>query len=183
MTFNPFHLNSATVSGHAIKRVKCEQCGGRFFYRADRTAAGDHLSLLITEAAMHEAERVAEQNLEELLGRAAELVACPGCRWFQLHMIRAKRLKLAKITMLVLLASPLASIILVFGLLGKSTPSNLILSTFWYTSAEIAAAIVVIATVLALQFRPNSGRFFPFSRKFVDTGKMSTKPEEAHSNG
>ena len=170
----PFTLNTARVSGYSLKHVRCEQCGARFFYRVDRRAEGDHVSVFITKAAME----VAERKLEAVLERASELVACPACRWVQRAMIRDKRVKLIKTSLLPLCASPIFAVMLTLYLLDRSVSATVFRATFWNWSAGIGASIVVISTALTIFFQPNRGRFFPFGKHQLDEGTLSMKSEE-----
>jgi hypothetical protein len=84
---------SRTVSGAALKAVRCERCCARFVYRLERIASGGATSLLLLDLADAEARATERANwaLQARLGRAVDPVPCPKCGWYQTHMISKAR--------------------------------------------------------------------------------------------
>jgi hypothetical protein len=148
-----------------------------------RQAQGDHVGFApplvdllsggaFSKGGQSKAEAVAQKKLERTLERAVDLVACPKCKKFQAHMIRAKRFKLFKIAGLLALLTPWPLLMLTIKLVPRSRPSSEF-KLFLGTAVGLAISVVVItATVLAFRFCPGKGRFFPFSKKDINKGEL-----------
>ena len=162
--------------GSILKTAHCEQCGTHYRYEVTRKTASDHVGPLAiaNKAAQARAQTIANQKLGRALEHAEELVACPECGWVQSRMIRAKRLKLIKIAVLVAFLTPWPTSALVamyFKDKRASTSKSELLTILGAVTALEVALIFVAAMALIALARPNKGVFFPFSKRFVDSGQ------------
>ncbi|CAG0983282.1 hypothetical protein PLCT2_02037 [Planctomycetaceae bacterium] len=183
-------MQTATVTGYSLKHVVCEHCTARFRYSVMRQAQGDHVGFappvvdLLTGGAFSKsgkakAEAVAQGKLATALERAVDLVACPKCGKFQAHMIRAKRFKLFKIATLIALLSPWPTLMLTIMILPKGRAHEFA-QLLQIELGVVAAIVALVALFLAFRFRPDVGRFFPFSSKHAGKGELDesdTKPQ------
>ena len=83
----------AAVSGTVIKDVRCEKCGCEYLYRMIRRGEGSGSSpyYLNNEGAQRRANAGAKRQLQKLLARGVDPVACPDCGWLQAQMVRELR--------------------------------------------------------------------------------------------
>jgi hypothetical protein len=181
-------MQTATVSGYSVKHVVCEHCGASFRYSVMRQAQGDHVGFApplvdllsggaFSKDGQSKAEAVAQKKLERTLERAVDLVACPKCRKFQAHMIRAKRFKLFKISTLIALLSPWPMLMLTIKFLPKGKTHEFA-RLLQIELGVVAATVALVALFLAFRFRPDAGRFFPFSSKHAGKGELDESDTE-----
>src|SRR5262245_31738823 len=84
------HSHEAVIEGKCEKHVTCEYCHRDFVYVLTRQGVGNAFNLLDirSDRAIH---AVATKRAEKILARALlghNLVACPGCGWYQATMVR-----------------------------------------------------------------------------------------------
>lgn len=161
------------IEGVEVKGATCEKCEVRYHYVVVRSGAGDNVGVIPTERGENTARSIADRRLEKALEKAVDLVACPSCGWFQGWMIRAKRMKILKITLLCSFLVPwpsLMSVVLYYKKNKPTAPSNELLETIFLTMGLSFGGVILIGVILTLIARPNSGKFFPMSKANIDNG-------------
>lgn len=162
---------TSEMSGAATKKVTCEECGQRFQYVVNRYAAGDHVSLVHSEAADQRAQQVAELKLRKALLKAVDVVGCPECGHIQSRMVKAKRVKAFKVAALLAGITPAPVVAIVLITQPDNTSQGDLINMIGIGVVIAVALVFAIAAVLALMFRPNAGKFFPFSKETLDNGE------------
>lgn len=88
---------TSTVTGRAIRAVRCEQCGHEYYYLVQRKGTGTAEGFLLFNdpdgMGAAEAERVARAVVSRELAAAVEVVPCPGCGRIQAAMIEEARVR------------------------------------------------------------------------------------------
>src|SRR5437870_5193507 len=88
---------TVTAKGSAVREVHCANCGADFVYLMERNISGHGSSpyFLNNSGAAKRAEASAKKHLEEAMAEQ-DVVACPGCGWYQPAMIKQVRKKIWK---------------------------------------------------------------------------------------
>jgi hypothetical protein len=106
---------TSTSVGDALRGVRCEQCGGEYFYTACRITTGHGTSPynLNNAGAAEQADAQAMVRLDEALRNITDPVPCPHCGWLQSSMmadVRRRRYGWLKVVALLVAASGVAAI-------------------------------------------------------------------------
>lgn len=84
---------SKTITGAALKEVRCEQCEYRYQYQIERKGTGESFAWLFirTNVELSEAETRAARDLRRQLRKGHDLVPCPMCGFVQQEMVEQSR--------------------------------------------------------------------------------------------
>jgi hypothetical protein len=87
------HDITAKMSGMALREVVCSHCGERYVYQLRRTGHGDAYAPLHirTRALREQAQRSAQEDLQNMLRSGEDFVPCPACGYVQPSMVRLRR--------------------------------------------------------------------------------------------